>query len=90
LITSDLASLRCAALRGVGVAQLPIDVIRDDLLRGTLVTVLPNWASEPGVVYATFFSRRGMLPSVRTLIDFLALEFKALGRADAESLAPRH
>jgi DNA-binding transcriptional LysR family regulator len=80
LVTSDLSCLRRAALRGVGIAQLPIDMVSEDLRQGTLVTVLPSWKSQPGIVYAAFSSRRGMLPSVRALIDFLASEFKALDR----------
>lgn len=86
LITSDLASLRHAALQGVGVAQLPIDVVREDIVQGTLVTILPEWASQPGIVYAAFSSRRGMLPSVRALIDFLAAGFKAIDDVDVRPL----
>jgi DNA-binding transcriptional LysR family regulator len=40
-----------------------------------LVNVLPDWAPKSGIVHAVFPSRRGLLPSVCTLIDFLAEEF---------------
>ena len=37
-----------------------------------LIDVLPGWAPKGGVIHAVFPSRRGLLPRVRLLIDFLA------------------
>jgi DNA-binding transcriptional LysR family regulator len=34
----------------------------------------PQWQPRSGIVHAVFPSRRGLLPSVRTLLDFLARE----------------
>ena len=77
-----MAALRFAALHGVGVAQLPSMMVRKDLIEGTLVDILPSWGPRAGIVHAVFSSRRGILPSVRALIDFLATEFAALSRAE--------
>jgi DNA-binding transcriptional LysR family regulator len=74
LITDDIAVLREAALAGVGVVQLPTVVIWDDIRAGRLVHVLPQWQPRSGMVHAVFPSRRGLLPSVRVLVDFLARE----------------
>jgi DNA-binding transcriptional LysR family regulator len=52
--------------------QLPCMVVEDDLAAGRLVDILPNWVPRSGVVHAVFPSRRGMIPGVRRLIDFLA------------------
>jgi DNA-binding transcriptional LysR family regulator len=41
---------------------------------GELVHVLPSWRPRAGIVHAVFPSRRGLLLSVRTLLDFLAVE----------------
>jgi DNA-binding transcriptional LysR family regulator len=82
-ITEDMVTLRLAALRGVGVVQMPTMVVRRDLREGTLVDVVPNWAPQAGLIHAVFPSRRGLLPSVRALLDFLAVEYAALNRADA-------
>ncbi|CAB3964164.1 MULTISPECIES: LysR substrate-binding domain-containing protein [Burkholderia] len=71
-ITDDLHALRDAAIHGVGIVQLPCMVVEDDLRNGTLVDVLPGWAPKGGVIHAVFPSRRGLLPRVRLLIDFLA------------------
>lgn len=71
-ITDDMTALRQAALRGVGVVQLPHMVVDQDLLQGHLIDILPNWVPRSGIVHAVFPSRRGLLPSVRSLIDYLA------------------
>jgi DNA-binding transcriptional LysR family regulator len=78
-----MVTLRLAALRGVGVVQMPTMVVRRDLREGTLVDVVPSWAPRAGLIHAVFPSRRGLLPSVRALLDFLAVEYAALNRADA-------
>jgi DNA-binding transcriptional LysR family regulator len=81
-VTEDMVTLRLAALRGVGVVRLPTIVVKADLLEGRLVDVLPGWAPQPGIIHAVFPSRRGLLPSVRTLLDFLGTEYAALSRLD--------
>ncbi len=78
LVTRDMATLRSAALAGVGVVQLPRMMMRTELTRGGLVPVLPQWAPRPEIVHAVFASRRGQLPAIRALLDFLAARFAAL------------
>lgn len=71
-ITDDMGSLRDAAIAGVGVVQLPRMVVDADLAAGRLVSLLPGWAPRAGIVHAVFPSRRGRLPAVRALLDYLA------------------
>ncbi|TCT04807.1 LysR family transcriptional regulator [Paralcaligenes ureilyticus] len=71
-ITEDMTALRQAALLGIGVVQLPCMVVEKDLQEGRLVDIIPDWTPQGAIVHAVFPSRRGLLPSVRTLIDFLA------------------
>lgn len=75
MVTDDLVALRQAALAGAGAVHMPAVVVCDDLNSGELVNLLPDWAPRTGVVHAVFPSRRGLLPSVRTLLDFLAEGF---------------
>lgn len=82
-VTEDMVALRLAALSGTGVCQFPAMVVRDDLRAGRLIDVLPDWAPRTGIIHAVFPSRRGLLPSVRTLLDFLAEQYAALARAEA-------
>ncbi|MCY1512952.1 HTH-type transcriptional regulator DmlR [compost metagenome] len=79
LVTDDLLVLRQAAEAGVGVVHMPWVVARDELASGKLVQVAPDWTPRTGIVHAVFPSRRGLLPSVRTLIDFLAEAFRDSG-----------
>ena len=88
LVSEDMVALRLAALAGIGVAQFPAMVVGDDLAAGRLVAVLPEWAPKAGIIHAVFPSRRGLLPSVRVLLDFLARDYAGLSAA-AEAAAGR-
>jgi len=70
--------LRAAVLAGLGIAQLPESVVREDLKSGALTRVLPDWNSPEGIVHVVFPSRRGLLPAVRVFIDFLAERLPAV------------
>lgn len=74
LITDDLSSMRAAALAGIGITQLPSLMIEDDLAAGRLIALLPTWRLPNESVHAIFPSRRGLLPSIRALLDHLVLE----------------
>ncbi|MCL4744194.1 MAG: LysR family transcriptional regulator [Burkholderiaceae bacterium] len=80
LVTGNMSALRVAALAGIGVVQLPGMVVGEDLGRGDLAWVLPSWSPKREIVHAVFPSRRGLLPSVRSLLDHLAERFEALGQ----------
>jgi DNA-binding transcriptional LysR family regulator len=82
LVTEDMVALRQAALAGIGVCQFPTMVVQQDLATGRLIDILPQWAPRSGVVHAVFPSRRGLLPSVRALMDHLAAEYAVLAKAE--------
>jgi DNA-binding transcriptional LysR family regulator len=75
LATDDLATLRTAALEGIGIAFLPDAMIRTDVAAGALIQVLPEFKVPPAMVHVVFPSRRGLIPAVRALIDALAAGF---------------
>jgi DNA-binding transcriptional LysR family regulator len=74
LITDDLPALHAATLAGIGVAQMPSLMVETDLKTGKLVELLPAWRLPNDAVHAVFPSRHGLLPSIRALLDFLAVE----------------
>ncbi|WP_111642263.1 LysR family transcriptional regulator [Marinimicrobium alkaliphilum] len=74
-LTTDMLALKSAALAGVGIVQLPVLMLTEELAQGKLVPVLPNWRPPREVIHIVFPSRRGMLPAVRALIDFMADEY---------------
>lgn len=71
LVTDDMFALKEAAANGLGLALLPRKICHDDLRTGRLELALPGWASPPGHVQAAFTSRKGMMPAVRALLDYL-------------------
>lgn len=87
LVTDDMKVLRDAAIAGAGIVKLPTIFICDDITAGNLIQILPDWTPPAGIVHAVFPSRRGLLPSVRSLVDFLAREC-AVQRAEASKVVP--
>ncbi|WP_106796102.1 LysR substrate-binding domain-containing protein [Rhizobium sp. H4] len=61
-----------AAAAGLGITCLPTSVCRKALAEGQLVRVLPEWTA--GSIETTILMphRRGQLPAVRAVVDFLA------------------
>ncbi len=78
MVTSDMLALREAAIAGVGIVQLPLLMVREQLASGALVSVLDEWQPRREVIHAVFASRRGLLPSVRALVDYLAEEYQTM------------
>ena len=76
-VTTDMIALRAAALAGVGIVQLPMLMIHKQIAEGTLVHLLPDWRARREVIHLVFPSRRGQLPAVRALIDFLVESYAA-------------
>lgn len=75
-ITTDMIALRSAAVAGVGIVQLPLLMLKEQIADGTLVHLLPEWHTRREIIHAVFPSRRGQLPAVRALIDFLAEQYE--------------
>ena len=78
MVTTDMLALREAAMAGVGVVQLPLLMVRDQLASGELEVVLDEWQPRREVIHAVFASRRGLLPSVRALVDYLSEEYQRM------------
>lgn len=71
LITDDLWVLREAAAEGQGMAALPVYLCRDYVVASRLKPVLPSWRLPVGNMHLVYQHRRGLLPAVRVLIDYL-------------------
>lgn len=70
-LCSDYSMQYQAALGGVGIALLPLRAVWLGMRDGTLVHVGKEWSSPEMHIYLVYVERRGMLPSVRALIDYL-------------------
>lgn len=72
LSSSSPSIVRDAVANGVGLGVMPEWACRELLDDGRLVRVLPGWTRSHGLIHMVFTSRRGLLPGVRAVLDFLA------------------
>jgi DNA-binding transcriptional LysR family regulator len=77
LATGSIDILIAAARQDVGIAMLPASNCQLELASGALSRVLSTWSGIDGILHLVFVSRRGMLPGVRAVIDFLAAALKS-------------
>lgn len=72
----DFATIREAAINGIGIALLPEHTCQAAIDAKRLVHVFPDWSADIGIVHLVFTTRRGLPPAVRAFIDHLAARFK--------------
>ncbi|WFE90324.1 LysR family transcriptional regulator [Roseibium porphyridii] len=74
-VISNALSIRSAARLGMGIALMPIMLIRRDLQKGTLVDLFPDYAcaaaSFETAAWLVYPSRSYLPQKVRVMIDFL-------------------
>ncbi len=76
LVSGEFRVLIEAALQGTGIAWVPESACVAELRSGKLQVVLPDWGLPQGILHFVYPSRRGMLPAVRALVEFLADAFE--------------
>jgi DNA-binding transcriptional LysR family regulator len=69
-ISEGVTSLREAARAGLGIAVLPDWLIREDILSGRLVRVLPQWNAKELPCHVVYQGQRMLPIRVRAFIDF--------------------
>ncbi|TCV93293.1 transcriptional regulator /LysR family transcriptional regulator [Luteibacter rhizovicinus] len=72
LISGDFSVLMSAALQCCGVALMPEDYCAPLIGSGELEWVLPEYSTAQGTLHFVYPSRRGLLPAIRSFVDFLA------------------
>lgn len=73
LVFNNLAMRREAALRGLGLAYMPEDQVKDNLAEGTLVRVLEDWCSPFAGYHLYYPNRRHPSPAFAVVVDALRL-----------------
>ena len=73
-ISNSGVALRWAAREGLGLAHLPVSVVRQDLVDGHLIALDADWSYYDKEVWAVF-SHNIMPASIRMFIDFLIARF---------------
>lgn len=82
----DLLTLKYAVVQGVGIGVLPDYLCAEEMRSGALAKVLPGWQPPVGKVLAVFPSRRGMVPAVRSFLDFLGAHVRGAQLVAPEGL----
>jgi DNA-binding transcriptional LysR family regulator len=77
MVADESVVLLHAAMAGLGIACLPEGICRDEFARGGLVRVLPGWSAGEVATTLLMPHRRGQLPAVRAVVDFLCARFAA-------------
>lgn len=91
LLCGEFAVLTQATLAGSGLCRLPATICGPQIAAGLLEQVLPQWNAGESVLHLVYASRRGQLPAVRALIDFLVEQLPAIADARrVESGCPNH
>ena len=75
LKSDDMSTLKHAAARSVGIVALPAYTCRDEVARGELQRVLPDWHAGAAQLSLVAPSRQGRPQAVVALQNFLLAEF---------------
>lgn len=81
LQTNDLRLQFEAAIGGAGLTLLPEPIVAVSIKTGLLEHVLPAWAALSNHLCLAYPAPRGMLPSVRSVLDFLLEHLPAMIQA---------
>ena len=73
-MNSSLA-IREAILANAGIARMPTFVVGEDIKKGRLVQLLPNYRSPELSIFVLYPQRQHLAPKVRAFIDFLVEKF---------------
>lgn len=80
LLVSNFAAEREAALRGLGLAILPLLIVRDDLQAGRLIPVLSGHEVHPGVLSLVRPPTPFEPHTLRVFIDFITAALRERAR----------
>lgn len=81
LLCGEFNVLLQATLAGQGICVLPESVCGPRIATGELEHVLPDWHTGESVLHLVYLSRRGRLPAVRAIADFLVEHLPPLVQA---------
>ena len=80
--SNNMVALKEAACASLGIAALPGYICRSELRDGSLQQLLPDWSAADARISALIPFRTGLLPAVRSLVDFLAVEMPVVTAFD--------
>ena len=72
LMLSDAGTMLTECLAGTGICQVLAIAVKDQLAKGRLINLFPDWADETFPLYALYPSRHHPAAKVRAFIDFVS------------------
>jgi DNA-binding transcriptional LysR family regulator len=72
LSVNDSVAYVTSGLAGLGVAQMPMFMVQDQIAAGTLTHVLPDWKAESVVIYVVYSPNRHLSSRLRVFVDWIA------------------
>jgi len=86
--SNSLISLKEAACANIGIAALPAYICQAEVRTGELCQILPEWIAADARITALIPYRTGLLPAVRTLVDYLAVVLPKVTDSDCRQPVP--
>jgi DNA-binding transcriptional LysR family regulator len=78
LRNNSLSNCRGLAIEGLGISLLPRFLVHEDLEKGRLEEVLPQWFSDRGDFSIVYPNQKYVSPKTRAFVDFLFEELKTI------------
>jgi DNA-binding transcriptional LysR family regulator len=69
--SNSVGAIKHLVLLGEGIALMPPTLVHDDISRGRMVHVLPDWSTAPSPSYLVYTAHRGSSPKVKEMIPLL-------------------
>ena len=88
LIANDYPTLVGAAMKGMGLAQVPEPVVAERVREGRLEAILQGFASTTPGVFLYYADRRQVLPKLRAFIDHAKDHYGTMSFAEGTSVRP--
>ncbi|MCW8409355.1 LysR substrate-binding domain-containing protein [Legionella sp. PATHC035] len=74
LESNEWVILKQAALGGLGVALLPLELCQQEINSGAFSRILADWSLSTASLYLIYPSKKGLTPALRHFIDFVSAE----------------
>ncbi|MCY7295512.1 LysR family transcriptional regulator [Alteromonas sp. a30] len=69
---SNIPALRQVTLQGCGIAQLPISAVKEDVVKGDLVRILPDWHLSENPIFAVYRGGINRPKKLQAMLDYLS------------------
>lgn len=74
LLLNDTGAMKECAVNGLGIVKLHHYVVEDELKKGSLVEILPDYNEPKQPIFASYSAHRHVPPKIRCFLDFFTGE----------------